>query len=48
MSKRKTYKGRPVKESYQTEDNGWSRQDTYHETKDRNGKTKYVSDHELD
>ncbi len=44
----KTYKGRPIKKSYQTEDDGWSREDTYHETTDRNGRKKYVYDHELD
>ena len=46
MSKKKTYKGRPVKDSYQTEGQGWSGDDTYHKVSD--GKTKYVSDHELD
>lgn len=46
--KQKTYKGRPVKESYQTEDNGWSREDTYHKVSNGRGGHKYVDDHELD
>jgi len=44
----KTYKGRPVKESHQTESNGWDPEDTYHETTDRYGRIKYVSEYELD
>ena len=46
--KQKTYKGRPVKESHQTEDNGWSREDTYHKVSDGRGGHKYVNDYELD
>jgi len=49
MSKKeKTYKGRPVKESHQTEGNGWDREDTYHKVSDGRGGHKYVSDYELD
>jgi len=46
--KQKTYKGRPVKESYQTEENGWDREDTYHKVSDGRGGHKYVDDYELD
>ena len=49
MSKKeKTYKGRPVIESYQTEENGWDREDTYHKVSDGKGGHKFVSDYELD
>ena len=48
MSKKKTYKGRPIIESHQTEENGWDREDTYHKVSDDKGGYKYVSDYELD
>ena len=49
MSKsRKTYKGNPVKDSYQTEKHGYSGDDAYHKVSDGKGGDKYVSDHELD
>ena len=46
--KQKTYKGRPVKESYQTDEQGWSGDDAYHKVSDGKGGYKYVSDYELD
>lgn len=45
---KKTYKGRPVKESYQTEDQGWSGDDAFHKVSDGKGGYKYVYDYELD
>tara|TARA_R100001510_G_C7528002_1_gene120642 strand:+ start:391 stop:543 length:153 start_codon:yes stop_codon:yes gene_type:complete len=49
MSKKeKTYKGRRIIESHQTEENGWDREDTYHKVSDGRGGHKYVSDYELD
>tara|TARA_R110002153_G_scaffold161074_1_gene313503 strand:+ start:4656 stop:4808 length:153 start_codon:yes stop_codon:yes gene_type:complete len=45
---KKTYKGRPVKDSYQTEDDGWSGDDAYHKVSDGKGGDKYVYDYELD
>ena len=47
-SKTKTYRGRPVKESYQTEEYGWSGDDAYHKVSDGKGGNKYVWDWELD
>jgi|TARA_R110000851_G_scaffold137964_1_gene274093 hypothetical protein len=48
MGNSKRYKGRPVKDSYQTKDNGWSGDDSHHKVSDGKGGNKYVSDHELD
>lgn len=43
----KKYSRKDVKESYQTEEQGWSGDDAFHKVSDGKGGYKYVYDHEL-